>query len=418
MAVMKCGALCGLAMLRPAWAGGGRADRRRGRQGSKALSRAGCVARGCFAALLLAVAGSAAAAFDVEDALARAGTLGSGDPHEVLHVLAPHAASDHPDVAFELAMAHMRLAIEGRSEGEVTRADIQPALDHAGRAARLGSPHAWNLLWMIHANGWGVDADDGVALAYLRRGVDAGETGASLNYAMLLWEGNGGVARDVAAACDMFEALIDDGQAGPIVAHPLGMAVMLGECGEAPDVAAGVAMIERAAEHGVREAAYDMGRVHEFGTAGEVDIDRALEWYARAADLGEARAQWRVGMAWVRGEGRARDSRQAVEWFENSAASGWSDGMLSLAVMYATGDGVAVDPARAAALYRQAADLGNPHALRSLAGMHASGEGMPADPARALALYEQAIGMGADELPRLRSFIEAELQRRQGEPLE
>src|SRR5690606_38950071 len=154
-------------------------------------------------------------------------------------------------VAFELAMAHMRLAIEGRSEAEVTRAHIQPALDHAGRAARLGTPHAWNLLWMIHANGWGVDADDGVALAYLSRGVDAGETGACLNEAMLLWGGKGGAAPHVAAACDSFDGLLGGGEAGPIAAHGLGRSLMVGECGEAPDVSARVGMIERGAEHGL-----------------------------------------------------------------------------------------------------------------------------------------------------------------------
>ena len=375
------------------------------------------VARNCLVAVLLALSGSVIASSDLEDALARAGTLEMGEPREVLDVLAPHAASNHPDVAFQLAMAHMRLAIEGREEGETTLADIQPALDHALRAAGLGSPHAWNLLWMIHANGWGVDADDGTALAYLKRGVDAGDAGARLNYAMLLWDGNGGVARDVAAACGMFAGLIDHEQAGPLVSHPLGMATVLGECGEAPDVARGVALMERAAEHDVREAAYDMGRVHEFGMAGDIDIDKALEWYGKAAGFGEPRAQWRMGMAWVNGEGRAPDPRQAVEWFEKSAASGWPDGMLSLAVMYATGDGVPLDPARAASLYRQAADLGSAHALRSLAGMHAVGEGMPADPVRAHELYEQAIGMGADELPQLRKLIEAELQRHPSQPL-
>lgn len=349
---------------------------------------------------------AAVAPSEIEEALARADAIEDADPRLTLEILGPYAESDAPEVAFGLAMAYMRIAVEDRKEGEVARADIQPAIDFAQRTVDLGSPLGWNLLWMIHANGWGFPADDDVALGHLRRGVDAGEAGAMLNYAMLLNDGVGGVERDMPAACALLVQLVDDEGAGAVASHPLGMATIRGDCGGIPDVAGGLAMVERAARGGVREAAYDMGRAHEYGLAGAVDPDQALEWYAEAAGSGEPRAQWRIGIAWVRGEGRARDAAKAVEWFERSAASGFPDGMVSLAVMHATGDGVPLDSVKAAGLYRQAADLGSAHAMRSLAGMQLLGEGMPADPVRALELYEQAVGMGAEEIPLLRTRIE------------
>ena len=353
--------------------------------------------------------GKAASAAEIELALAQADAFEDGDPREVLELLGPYADSDHPDVAFSLAVAHMRVAIEGRPREEVTAEDIRPAIEQARRSIELGSAHGSNLLWVIHANGWGVPVDNGVALEHLRRGVDAGETGAMLNYAMLLAGGDAGVERDLPAACVLLERLLEDEAAGPVAAHPLGLALVRGDCGEAADAARGVDLIERAASHGVREAMYDLGRAREHGMVGAVDIDEALEWFEEAAKLDLPQAQWRIGMAWLRGEGRAADSAMAVKSFERAAAGGYPEGMVSLAVMHATGDGVPLDPAKAAALYRQAADLGSGHALRSLAGMHATGEGMPADPARALELYEQAMEMGAEEFPQLRGFIEAAL---------
>lgn len=352
----------------------------------------------------------------LDEALSRAGMLEEGDPREVIAVLAPYAGTDHPDVAFQLAMAHMRLAIEGVEPADIATAAIRPALEHAQRAAALGSPHVWSLLWMIHANGWGVPADDEVAIGYLVRGVDAGETGAQLNYSLRLYYGTDGVARDVDRACALFRQLARDQQARPHISHAMGVATTLGECGEPADMARGIAMIQEAADIGEPAAEYDMGRAHEYGWAGPIDMGAALDWYQKAAAQGEARAQWRIGIAWVRGEERAQDGAQAVLWFAQSAASGWPDGMVSLAVMYATGDGVAQDSARAATLYRQAADLGNAHALRSLAGMHVNGEGMPVDPVRARELYREAIEMGAQEVPALRNLIESELRRLDASP--
>ncbi|MCB2079978.1 MAG: sel1 repeat family protein [Novosphingobium sp.] len=345
---------------------------------------------------------------DVGSALARAHALEQQlEFTEVIQTLRPFEDSGNADVEFGLANAYMNLAINGRKPDEIKAQDIQPAIDFAQRAAAHGSKEAWNLLYMIHGNGWGTPVDADKALDFLKRGVAAGDAGAKTNYAIQLYQGSELVPRDRAAACPLIDELARDPSTQVVMVYYAGLVRFLGQCGMKADKVAGVNLIEIAAEHGVRDAERDMGKNYEFGWRDAKDLKRALDWYEKAAGHGDPHSQWRIGMAWLNGELRQKDSAEAVDYFEQAAASGDANGMVDLGVMYSTGDGVAKDFDKARSLYEEAAALGSPEAYRELAVIYANGEGVVSDPVRARTLYLQAIELGSPEKPALLQAIES-----------
>jgi TPR repeat protein len=353
---------------------------------------------------------TAAGESDIDAALVRASHLeNEGRFDEVLGLLAPYADAGNPDVAFSLASSRMNLAVNGRKDGEVAPEDIQPAIDAALLATRLGSKQAWNLLWLIHVNGWGVPVDHEKAMGYLMTGVEAGEPGARLNHAAQLYEGTDAISQDVAKACVMFDELAADEQALPVVSYYLGQVMLHGQCGHEEDTREGMRLIKVAADSGLRDAERTMGMSHEYGWVDPADIGFALEWFGRAAEHGDPYSQWRIGMAWVNGEFGQKDPGKAFPYFEQSAASGDANGLTSLAVMYATGEGVARDSRKAMSFYEDAVDAGGVHALKNLAGMYATGEGVQPDLVRARLLYLRSIELGDPESPPLRQLIESDM---------
>ncbi len=344
----------------------------------------------------------------VDAALARVGPLeAAGDFAGIEHLLRPFEESGNGRVEYYLAFARMNLAIEGKQPNEIRAADIQPAIDLAQRATRHGSKEAWNLLYMIHGNGWGVPAQGVKALGYSRRGVAAGDPGAKLNYAIQLYQGSALVARDVDAACPLFDQLARAEAGLPLVAYYAGLIRFRGQCGRPADRAAGMELIRIAADHAVREAERDVGKNHEFGWTVPVDAAQAAAWYEKAAGHGDPEAQWRLGMAYVGARlGKTQDYARARRNFESAAASGHAPAMTDLGSMYAGGEGVPRDFARAKALYEQAAAAGDARAFRDLAILHAQGEGVPVDLVAARVFYLQGLQAGMADDPQVRQLIE------------
>ncbi|TNJ33930.1 tetratricopeptide repeat protein [Arenimonas terrae] len=360
--------------------------------------------------VLALVLPGAARADEVAEAVSRADKLLDESRFaEAVDVLEPYESLERRDVDERLAGALMDQALSGVAIQDMLGMDLSRMIALAERAGAKGSGASLNRLYMLHANGWTVPVDAQKALDYLKRAVAAGDEGAKLNYAVNLYQGSPLVERDVDAACGLLRELGAMDPPNVIAVYYIGLTRFRGQCGRSANAEDGAALVEIAAGKGVREAERDMGRILEFGWAGETDLDRALEWYQRSADHGEPHAQWRVGMAYVRGEGRKPDPVAAVQWFERSAAGEDSDGLTSLAVMHASGEGVPQDFAKALSFYQRAADAGSSHAYRGMAVMYLRGEGVDADPVRAWVLYSQAIASGNGEEPDLRAEIEGRL---------
>lgn len=115
---------------------------------------------------------------------------------------------------------------------------------------------------------------------------------------------------------------------------------------------------ERAAQDGVADAQFLLGRMLETGRLRARDPAAAARWYGKAAAQGHLLAQFRLGTMYETGFGVARDPTAAAGWYAKAAAQGLADAQYNLARLYETGVGVAADKARALALYRQAAAHG------------------------------------------------------------
>lgn len=339
-----------------------------------------------------------AGADDRQALLDRADALeGEGRAAEVLTLLEPYAGEDDSRVLARLASAALLVATNGGEGAPVTRASIQPVIDYARRAAELGDPIGWNLLWVIYANGMGVEVDVPLAAGYLRAGAEAGDAGALLNLLGQLYGGSPFFESDVAEACAVYDRLMATGIDLPDpVAFTRAEMRIRGHCGLEADPAAGFAEWRALAEGGFVDAQRLVGLALVWGWFSEPAHAEAIEWFEKAAAQGDGESMWQLGHAYVNGHGVEPDPARAVHWFQQGADVLNPKAVTSLAVMYATGSGVAQDFARAKRLYEQAAQLGDTHALRNLAVMSVLGQGTPPDPVQGRVFYLQHLHAGHD----------------------
>ncbi len=144
------------------------------------------------------------------------------------------------------------------------------------------------------------------------------------------------------------------------------------------DVPAGNAAYERgdydsalrqwrpAAESGVAEAQYGMGRLYFYGQAVEQSYATAADWYTKAAMQGHARSQANLGHIYEQGLGVEPDPVQAARWYRAAADSGRSVAQRSLGRLYESGKGVPQDLTEAARWYGLAAAQGDDEARAAL----------------------------------------------------
>jgi len=321
---------------------------------------------------------------------------------EILDVLEPHIDSDDPDVEYHLAFANLNVAFEKTDYDSPGELDTRLAISWARRAANHGSAQALNLLYIIYGQGLGVPLDVEVAMDYLDKAAAAGDDGAKMNLAIMLY----GESQDAdERVCLWFPELADRDVANPIAIYYLGLILYDGQCETTADAEGGMELIGISADLGYNIAEWEMGRNYEHGWTVEVDSAAATLWYQRAADNGHVHSLWKMGMAYVSGSGVEQDSARAFDFFRRATEGGDLDGAVSLAVMYATGDGVEQDYMRARELYEDAARNGSSQAMKNLAVMYVFGEGMPVDLVEARFLIEKAIVLGNSEAIDVRDLL-------------
>lgn len=69
-------------------------------------------------------------------------------------------------------------------------------------------------------------------------------------------------------------------------------------------------------------AQYAVGFAFEFGTTGEQNYKKAVEWYRKSAEQGNAWSQNRLGECYLNGNGTQKDLREAKKWFELASEQG------------------------------------------------------------------------------------------------
>ena len=341
-------------------------------------------------------------------ALARAEALqDEGRYADAIAVLEPFAAQADGELAFGLAYAHLLAAMNSVRAEDASTQDIGEARKWINRTIELGNPAAYQLLYWIYKDGFGVPADMETAVDFLRRGVAQGEAGAKTNLALLAYRGVPPVAKNLELAARYFKELAQGDPTNAVAVYYLGVMQYRGQGGMPADEKAGLEKIEIAAHAGLIEAETDMGEALELGWAGrEIDLPAALDWYEKAARKGGGHANWRIGLAYAEGRAGVTDPGRAVDYFRDSADAGNRNGMTSLGVMYATGAGVERDFAQARHWYEKAIENGGQHALKNLAYMYLKGQGVEVDLVRAWVLAKEAEQADIEQATSLVEQIE------------
>ncbi len=152
--------------------------------------------------------------------------------------------------------------------------------------------------------------------------------------------------------------------------------------------------IRRAAEMGIAEAQFKLGKIYHEGLGVNQDFAEALKWYRRAVEQGNAKAQNNLGNMYYKGSGVNQDYAKAVELYRKSAEQGNAIAQLNLGNIYYKGDGVRQDYSEAVKWYRKAVEHGNAFAQKNLGRMYENGRGVEQDFSQAARLYRMAAEQG------------------------
>jgi len=161
----------------------------------------------------------------------------------------------------------------------------------------------------------------------------------------------------------------------------------------------------QAAELGVREAQWLLGRCYDEGLGVERSDVHAISWHLRAAEQGYPAAQNHVGSCYQSGSGVPQDEAEAVEWYRKAAEQGYAVAQANLGWCYDAGCGVAVDEAQALKWHRKAALQDDETGQYNLGVHYEWGSAVEEDKKEAAKWYRRAAAHGyeraAEALKRL-----------------
>lgn len=121
------------------------------------------------------------------------------------------------------------------------------------------------------------------AAKLFRQAAEAGHSGAQFNLGLLLYEGGGGLGKNLKEA---------------------------------------VSWWMKAARQGHSGAGFTLGVCYSEGSGVNKDPQAAAEWYTKAANMGNADAQFNLGVCYEDGLGVEKSLMAAIEWFRMAAEQG------------------------------------------------------------------------------------------------
>lgn len=159
---------------------------------------------------------------------------------------------------------------------------------------------------------------------------------------------------------------------------------------------------QKAAEHGIADAVYELSLCYEEGEGTAPFPEKAQELLEKAAELGHMEAQFRLAMQFYEGHTVVCDIKieknyeKAVYWLEKGAAQGDNFAQYYLGLCYENGTGVGQNYEKAVSLYHRAADCEYPQAeaIFELAHCYETGHGVKLNIPRAIELYRRAAEEG------------------------
>jgi len=174
---------------------------------------------------------------------------------------------------------------------------------------------------------------------------------------------------------------------------------------------------EQAAELGIREAQWLLGRCYDEGLGVERSDIHAIGWHLRAAEHGYPAAQSHMGSCYQNGNGVPQDETEAVEWYRKAAEQGYAIAQANLGWCYDAGCGVAVDEAKALKWHRKAALQDDETGQYNLGVHYEWGSAVEQDKREALNWYRKAAAHGYERAVEAVKRLTDELAESDGSSL-
>lgn len=108
----------------------------------------------------------------------------------------------------------------------------------------------------------------------------------------------------------------------PKACYDLALLCLEGGSDVKQDVPRALALYTKAAEGGIADAWFRLGKIHHDGVGVPVDRARGYDYYLKAAKLGIPEAQYNVGAMLASGRGVRRDYPEALAWLIVATKSG------------------------------------------------------------------------------------------------
>lgn len=249
--------------------------------------------------------------------------------------------------------------------GDGVPADLAVAMEWYLKAADADVVRAQMIVARQYQRGLGVPADAAAALGWLERAADvSGDPEAQYLLGVALLEGQRGAAPDVAAALAQFQRSAET--YNPLGSTALGYMTELG-IGLEANATEAVQLYMNGRIGNIATAKHNLARLEETGEGISAAPEEARELYESAARGGEMRAAVNLALMQLQGSGGPQDIDSAFRWTSKAATSGNAAGLNNLGRLYELGLGVAADSGEARRLYGEAAALGYTIAAGNLA---------------------------------------------------
>ncbi len=128
-----------------------------------------------------------------------------------------------------------------------------------------------------------------------------------------------------------------------------------------------IEVLRARAESGDIVSMIKLGESLENGTAGELDVDQAFQWFLKAATLGDSEGQFQTGMAYAYGIGVDPDWDEAMSWYRKAADQGHAQAEYAVGMIHCYGLAGESDKHRAVEWYERSLASGYQRAERELA---------------------------------------------------
>lgn len=241
-------------------------------------------------------------------------------------------------------------------EGTAVKKDYEKAIFWYLKAGDAGLVKAQLKLGESYYFGLFTPQDYDHAHKWLKRAAKSGDLTATLLLGRMFYFGKGR-EKDIPKAFSLYRKI-----AGKIPEAQLILGIILwkGEGGIAKNKLEATKWIRMAAENGLIDAQVKLGLIYldEYPDVAKEDASIGFRWMKKAFESGDDSATIFLGMLYYSGIGTEQNHSKALELIRKIAQKGNSQACLALGIFYEEGKAVPQDDHKALEWYKRAADLG------------------------------------------------------------